>query len=294
MVTGLRPETFTNLQLNAGIFVTELDHSAITTASALKTAIQNAIAAGKILGATVGDGSFQATPETRQIEANGMRYPIKGSTVIDSWDVRLTGTMKEINASNMDLALMTADKSTSGDVTTITLHTDLVSADYMPDLIWIGDTSDGGLVLIDLKNVLNISGANMTFTDKGEGSLPFEFRAHCATLAEMSSAPVTIKFFRGTDNSSVTDLASLVISGVTLSPAFSADTTLYEATTTSASNTVTATAADSGAAVALSVNNTSKSSGASISWESGSNTVVATVTKSGAPTKVYKVFVTKS
>ena len=67
-------------------------------------------------------------------------------------------------------------------------------SDYIPSLCWVGDTSKG-FVLIDLENALNLTGANFTFVDKGEGTLPFEFQAHAKDLASMKYAPVTIVFF---------------------------------------------------------------------------------------------------
>ena len=97
MITGLRPETFESLQLNAGVFLRNFDYSKIETADALEEAILAALESGgdKILGATIGGGSFQMTPSIRNIEADGMRYPIIASTVNDMWTVKSTGTMKE-------------------------------------------------------------------------------------------------------------------------------------------------------------------------------------------------------
>lgn len=200
MITGLRPETFEHLQLNAGVFLRNFDYSAIKDADALEDAVIDALEAGgdKILGATIGGGSFQMTPSIRQIEADGMRYPIKGSTVNDMWTVKLTGTMKECRPENFKDALICADMTESEDkkVTTIKVRTDIKDQDYIPSLCWVGDTSKG-FVLIDIKNALNLTGANFTFTDKGEGSLPFEFQAHAADLKSMEHAPVEIVFFDG-------------------------------------------------------------------------------------------------
>lgn len=198
MVTGLRPETFQNLQLNAGVFLRNFAWSTYKTVQELEDAILAALEAGgdKILGATIGDGSFQCTPSIRNIEANGMRYPIKGSTVNDMWTVKLTGTMKEINAKTFADALICADteKSEDGKVTKIRVRTDIEDADYIPSICWIGDTSRG-FVLIEVLNALNLTGANFTFTDKGEGALPFEFQGHAADLKDMEHAPCTIVFF---------------------------------------------------------------------------------------------------
>lgn len=198
MITGLRPESFENMQLNAGVFLKNFDYSSYTSASELLAGIDAALSSGTgVIGATIGGGSFQATPTIRQIEADGMRAPIKGSTINDMWVVKLTGTMKEITPSNFKDALVSADMTTSGDVTTIKLRNSIANGDYIPTLCWVGDTSDNGFVLINLTNALNLTGANFTFTDKGEGSLPFEFQAHQEDLSESQYAPVEIVFFDG-------------------------------------------------------------------------------------------------
>ena len=198
MITGLRPETFENLQLNAGVFLRDFDYSEIETVDALETAILEALEAGgdKILGATIGGGTFQMTPSIRNIEADGMRYPIIGSTVNDMWTVKLTGTMKECRPQNFKDALICADMktNTAGTITTIEVRTDIDPSDYIPSLCWVGDTSKG-FVMIDILNALNLTGANFTFTDRGEGSMPFEFQAHAADFASMKYAPVKIIFF---------------------------------------------------------------------------------------------------
>lgn len=202
MITGLRTETFAKLQLNAGLFIKNFDYSTYKTASALKDAIKTEIQDGtNLLGATRGGGSFTSTPEVREIEADGKRYAFIGSTVIDSVDVRMTGTLLEITPDNFKTVFATADTSTSGQVTTMTIRTDLTDSDYIQSLVWIGDTSKG-YVLIDLKNALNISGVNFTFTDKGEGTLPFEFQAHQDAVEDYDSAPCKILFFDSTATAS--------------------------------------------------------------------------------------------
>lgn len=196
MVTGLRPATFENLQLNAGVFLEGFDPSTYANAGALEDAILAALEADTgILGATIGGGSFVAEPSIRQIEADGMRYPVVGSTVNDMWTVRLTGTLKEITPENFERVLITCDRDTSKpNVTVLTLRTDIEKTDYIPRLCWVGDTSKG-FVLIELDNVLNTTGASFTFTDRGEGQIPFEFQAHLSNLTKMDHAPFRIYFF---------------------------------------------------------------------------------------------------
>ena len=198
MVTGLRPETFTKLQLNAGLFLKGFDWASATDAAALKTAIASFIQAGEgVIGATMGGGTFVCTPTIRQIEADGMRAPFVGSTVNDGWTVKLTGTMKEITPENFARALMCTNVEAIGSGGTakkIRIRTDIKTTDYLQKICWVGDTSKG-FVLIELENALNIAGATFTFTDKGEGTIPFEFQGHQSNALQQEYAPCTLVFF---------------------------------------------------------------------------------------------------
>lgn len=197
MATGLRPETFTNLQLNAGVFLANFDHSSATDAASLEDLILTELTKEdnpNVLGATRGGGSFQATPTTRTIDADGMRYPFKGSTVNDMWTIKLTTTLLEITPNNWKHALMNADVVTEGSKTTITVRTKIDDDDYIPKFCWVGDTNKG-YVLIELDNALNIAGASFTFTDRSEGTMPVEFQAHQSTLTDQDTAPFRIVYF---------------------------------------------------------------------------------------------------
>lgn len=197
MMTGLTPKTFENLQLNAGVFLANFEYSTAKDAATLKALVATAIEEGTgLLGATRGGGSFECTPSTRNIEADGMRYPFKGSTVNDMWTVKLKTTLLEPTPDNFVRALMSADVETTSDkgMTTVTVRTDIADTDYIPSICWIGDTSKG-YVMIALDNVLNMAGASFTFTDKGEGTIPVEFQAHQANLNDQEHAPFKIIFF---------------------------------------------------------------------------------------------------
>lgn len=94
------------------------------------------------------------------------------------------------------------------------------------------------------------------------------------------------------DGTSVT-LSALTIGSINLSPTFDADVTEYTATTSNATNTITATPNDDSADVVVTVNGDSLTNGGSASWETGENKVNVTVTK-GASSKKYTITVTKS
>lgn len=90
-------------------------------------------------------------------------------------------------------------------------------------------------------------------------------------------------------------LAGLKIGGLTLDPAFSAETTAYTVATTNATNTIVAIPGEGGAEIAITVNDEAVENGAAATWKDGENTVKITVTADDDSTeKVYTVTVTKS
>lgn len=198
-VTPCRTETFQNLVLNAGAFLIDFDYSTYTDATALRTALVTALQdETKLLGATRGGGSFVATSEIREPEVDGKRYRFKGGAFVDSVDANLSGTLVEIRPEIFAKVLATGEATTSGQKTTIKMHTAIQDGDYIDSLVWVGDMSDGGLVLIALKNALNNNGMTLTFTDKGEGTIPFEFHAYQDSVEDYDYAPFEVVFLDAT------------------------------------------------------------------------------------------------
>lgn len=197
MTTGLRASTFENLQLNAGMFLANFDYSTATDAATLgallKTEREKA-SGSALIGATRGGGTFVCTPNTRSIEADGKREEWKGSSVNDGWTIKLTTTLLEINSDNLKRSFGTADVTNTDKKHTIKIRTDIKDADYINSLVWVGDTSKG-YVLIAIKNALNTAGATLTWTDKGEGTIPVEFTAHQDGLETDGYAPCEVIFF---------------------------------------------------------------------------------------------------
>lgn len=90
-------------------------------------------------------------------------------------------------------------------------------------------------------------------------------------------------------------LSALTLGSLSLSPAFDSATTTYTASTTNATNTITAVPGDSKATVTVAVNGTEIDNGSAATWAAGSNTVLITVTaEDGETTGTYTVTVTKS
>ena len=198
--TGLTAGTFQNLQLNAGAFFKNCDYSSIANAGALKTAIQAAIAGtsgalGTLLGATRGGGSFTVRKELRQPDADGKRYGYKGDTFVDSVEALLSTTLIEITPNAFKMALGSADITGSSPKQTIKLRTAINTNDYLTNICWVGDLADGRYVLICLYNALNEADVTLTFTDKGEGTIPVEFHAKQSQVDDYDEAPFEIVYF---------------------------------------------------------------------------------------------------
>lgn len=197
MTTGLRASTFENLQLNAGMFLANFSYSTATDAATLGALLKTErekTSGSALIGATRGGGTFVCTPNTRSIEADGKREEWKGSSVNDGWSIKLTTTLLEINATNLKRSFGTADVTDTEKKHTIKIRTDIKDADYIDSLVWVGDTSKG-YVLIAIKNALNTAGATLTWTDKGEGTIPVEFTAHQDGLETDGYAPCEVIFF---------------------------------------------------------------------------------------------------
>lgn len=92
---------------------------------------------------------------------------------------------------------------------------------------------------------------------------------------------------------STAKLSALTIGELDLVPDFESTYYNYTAATTNATDTVTATGADS-ATVMITIDGASHTSGQSATWSAGPNNVVITVSKAGMNSAVYTVVVTKS
>ena len=198
--SAIREETFENLQLNAGIILKNCDYSSIANAGALKTAIAAAVAGssgapGTMVGATRGGGSFTVTRELRVPEVDGRRYGFKGDTFVDSVEAQLSTTLIEMTPSNLVDAFGSAAITGSAPKQTIKLGTVIDTDDYLDNICWVGDMADGRYVLICLKNALNQADFSLTWTDKGEGTLPVEFHAKQADVNDYDYAPFEIVYF---------------------------------------------------------------------------------------------------
>ena len=88
-------------------------------------------------------------------------------------------------------------------------------------------------------------------------------------------------------------MSALAIGALSLTPAFDPDTLVYTASTSNATNTITAEAVKADTSVSIDVNGATVNNGSPATWQSGENIVTVTAANGGSVT-IYQITVTKS
>lgn len=173
--SGFTTKTAESLLLNAGAYFKNLT---ISEDGEIES-FEDAVAAGKLLGATRGGGEFSAVPEVRQIEVDGVAGRAKGLEVIDSWEVYLRANVLEIKEETISAALCGSEEETVGDYKKITAKNSIELTDYIENIAWVGTLSGSDKpVVIVVKNAINTDGLVLTTTDKNETSIQMTFYGH--------------------------------------------------------------------------------------------------------------------
>lgn len=173
ILNAFTPNTARNLQLDAGILVLGLVNPG---------AFAGELPVGtKKLGATSGGGKFVAQPTYRSLfeGIDGAKGVYKDGQTIDSWDIKLTTTLKEMSKESLLLALGAADAVETSGTSVISGRLNMLSSDYFKNVCWLGTVNGSNKpMIIELFNVLNVSGMSFAFADKATGGVELELVAH--------------------------------------------------------------------------------------------------------------------
>lgn len=195
--TQIPADTFEQIQLNAGILVTDFTPST------------GAIGANALIGATSGGINFTDTPEFVDFGEDIDNCPKNTMELkkIDSREVKMAGTFVTITVSTAKKLAGAAD--IDGTDTSKIVPRDVLDSSDFEDIWWIGDYSnvntDGtgqsaqkaGYIAIKLKNSLNTAGFQIQSTDKEKGQFAFEFTGHYSIEA-MDDVPYELYVKAGT------------------------------------------------------------------------------------------------
>ena len=251
--TQIPSTTFQNLQMNAGILLSDFNPST------------GEYSLSNIIGATSGGNSFSDSISTTDLGDDIDNCPKNMMELkqLDSHEVKMSGTFVTVSASMAKLLAGAADVDSS-DATHIVPRNDFETTDFT-DIWWVGDYSDvntganAGFLAIHIMNALNTGGFQITSTDRGKGQFAFEFTGHY-TMSDQDKVPYEIYVQQGSSEGGVTTYpvtqnltnvtstfsGSTITSGSEFSATLTADDnyTISSVTVTMGTDDVTSTAYD--------------------------------------------------
>ena len=193
--TQIPTDTFSELQLNAGILLTTFDPTSPTVSSA------------NILGATTGGVSFTDAIEYQDFGEDIDNCPrnTKELKKVTGRTVTMSGTLVTADTAVAKKLVALADVAS----TKITPRDTVKSADFS-DIWWVGDYSDvnedsgtdgsattAGFMAIKLINALNTGGFSLQSSDRGKGNFAFSFTGHYS-INDISVVPYELYVKAGT------------------------------------------------------------------------------------------------
>lgn len=189
--TKIPESTFKNLQLNAGVLLSDFDPETAEVANEA------------IIGATTGGVNFTATPSFSDYGEDIDNCPKNMMELkkLDSWDINMSGTYVTVDANAVKSLVGAAD--VEGEK--ITPRNDVLLSDFT-DVWWVGDYSDqngetnGGYVAIHMMNALSTGGFAIQSSDNGKGNFAFTYTAHYSMSAQ-DTVPFEVYVKAGTAES---------------------------------------------------------------------------------------------
>lgn len=175
--TKIPKNTFDTLQIGAGVLLYTFDPE-----TAAEPADEN------IICATTGGITLSCVPTYSDMGEDvdncpaGMMELMK----LESWACGIKFTSLGTSAEDLRLALGAADVNGSK----ITPRRDLLPADFR-DIWWVGDTANGGMIAVRLRNALSTGGLEMKAAKNSKGLLEVELTGH-VSLAEQDVMPMEI------------------------------------------------------------------------------------------------------
>lgn len=189
--TQIPTSTFEELQLNAGILLSEFEPE------------NGSFERENILGATSGGVNFTDVPEYQDFGEDIDNCPknTKELKRVNSREIKMSGTYITVNTQRAKSLIAAADVDKS-DATKITPRDNLEETDF-GDIWWVGDYSDkndetnGGFIAIKLINALSTDGFSLQTGDKSKGQLAFGYTAHYS-IEDPSAVPYEMYIKSGT------------------------------------------------------------------------------------------------
>ena len=173
-ISGFNSETAKNLILDAGaIFVGfDIENDTYETAKATK-----------LIGATSGGNTFEAKPEFRNVEVDGVKGKAKSLSFLTSWEVTMSVNLLEFREETFKygLAAVNSNDLTIGgkDYVSIKARNDITDTDYLDNITFVGTISGSSEpVIIQVYNALNLEGLSVNAVDGDDVVAELVFTGH--------------------------------------------------------------------------------------------------------------------
>ncbi len=168
--TKIPQDTFSALQLGAGVLLNKFDPNKVT-----------APADEDIICPTSGgiNISCVSTYSDMGEEVDNCPTNTKELVNLDGWACKMSFTAVDTSPETIKLALGAATVASSK----ITPNRDLKQEDFK-DIWWAGNRADGGAVAVCLKNALSTGGFTLQTTKDGIGKLSVELTGHVSIDAQ--------------------------------------------------------------------------------------------------------------
>lgn len=171
--TVIPESTFEDMQLDAGVLLTQFDPASPSVANAdIITATTGGINA-------VCQPTFSDLAEDVDNVPNGMME----FQHLDGWDCSISTTALGTSPEMIRRSLGCADIDGT-DTTKIVPRADLKQSDFASSIWWVGDKADGGYVAIELKNALSTEGFSLQTTKNGKGQTSLTLKGHVSIKAQ--------------------------------------------------------------------------------------------------------------
>ena len=188
IISGFTSKTTEHLLLDSGAFFKNFDVD--------KDTFESAVTAGKLIGATRNGGKFDAIPEIRQIEVDGVKGPAKGLEMLDAWNVTIGANVLEITKDTLAMALASTevDSTTNEKYDIIKANNVIELDDYIDNITWVGTLSGSEEpVIIQVLNALNMGGLSLQTQMKNEAVTALNFTGHY-TADDLNTPPFVIYY----------------------------------------------------------------------------------------------------
>ena len=189
--TKIPETTFKNLQLNAGVLLSDFNPETATVANE------------SIIGATTGGVNFTATPTFSDYGEDIDNCPknTKELKKLKHWGVTLSGTFVTMDT-KVARSMAGAADIDSSDLTKVVPRNDVDVEKDFSDIWFVGDYSDentgesAGFIAIRVIDALSTGGFKMQSTDKGKGNFEFEYTGHYS-MANQDRVPYEVYVKQG-------------------------------------------------------------------------------------------------